>query len=143
MFVKFHVCQSVRFLFLMWTTLNIKVSLILRLGRKWKGLAGDNCKRTLNIEFQQDWTVGLGANLGPDRKLKNIFLVRRIFPGKAKSAIFFGFQCTINPQNLMKIVGAIFEKMKILTVFLMWTTLKFEGRSKTKKTELEMFARRS
>ena len=33
----------------------------------------------------------------------------------------------------MKIVGAIPEKMKILNFFLMWTTLNFEGRSKTKK----------
>ena len=55
-------------MFLMWTTLNNKVSLILRLGWKWKGLAGDNCKRTLNIEFEQDWSVGSGATLGADRK---------------------------------------------------------------------------
>ena len=48
----------------MWTTLNIKVSLILRVGEKWKGLAGDNYKTTLNIEFEQDWSVGLGAMLG-------------------------------------------------------------------------------
>ena len=33
----------------------------------------------------------------------------------------------------MKIVGAIFEKMKILNFFLMWNTLNFEGTSKTKK----------
>ena len=41
------------------TTLNIKVSLILRVGRKWKGRAEDNFKSTLNIEFKQDWLVGL------------------------------------------------------------------------------------
>ena len=69
--------------------------------------------QTLNIEFEQDWSVGVGATLGAVIKLKNIFLVRRIFPGKADSAIFLGFKCTINPQNLMKIIGAIFEKMKI------------------------------
>ena len=40
-----------------------------------------------------------------------------IFPGKADSAIFLGFEYAINPQNLMKIVGAIFEKMKILIFF--------------------------
>ena len=28
------------------------------------------------------------------------------------------FECTINPQNFMKIIGAIFEKMKILNFFL-------------------------
>ena len=33
----------------------------------------------------------------------------------------------------MKIVGAIFEKMKTLNFFVMWTTLNFEDRSKTKK----------
>ena len=33
----------------------------------------------------------------------------------------------------MKIVGTIFGKMKILNFSLMWTTLNFEGRSKTKK----------
>ena len=41
-----------------------------------------------------------------------------------------GFECTINLQNLNKIGRAIFEKM---IFFLMWTTLNFEGRSKTKK----------
>ena len=57
---------SVRFLFLMWTTLNNNVSLILilRVGQKWKSWAGDNCESALNIEFEQDWSVGLGATLG-------------------------------------------------------------------------------
>ena len=128
MFVKFHVCHSVLSLFLIWITLNIKVPL-----RKWKGLAGDNCKGTVNIEFEQDWSVGLGATLGVDRKLKNIFLVRRIFPGKADCAIILGLECTINPQNLMKIVGAIFEKMKILQFSLCELPLILGGRSKTKK----------
>ena len=50
----------------MWTTLYIKVDLplILRVGQKWKGLAGDNFKSALNIEFEKDWSVGLGATLG-------------------------------------------------------------------------------
>ena len=48
--------------------------------------------------------------LATDRKLKkNIILVTRIFPGKADSVILLGFECAINPQNLTKIVGAIFE----------------------------------
>ena len=76
-FVKFHVCHSVRFLFLMWTTLNIKIPLILREVRKWKGLAGDNCKSTLNREFEQDWSVDLGATVGADIKFKNIFLEKK------------------------------------------------------------------
>ena len=48
----------------MWTTLNIKVSLILRVGRKWNGWDGDICESALNFEFEQDWSVGLGATLG-------------------------------------------------------------------------------
>ena len=53
-----------------------------------------------------------------DRKLKTIFLVSRIFPGKADSVILLGFECTINPQNLNKIVRTIFEKIEILNFFL-------------------------
>ena len=77
----------------------------------------DIYKRTLDIEFEQDWSVGLGATLGDGYNIKKI-LVTWIFPGKADSAIFLGFECAINPKNLMKIVGAIFEKMKILNFFL-------------------------
>ena len=44
--------------------------------------------------------------------------IYRIFWGNADSAILLGFECTINPQNLMKIVGAFFDKMKILIAFL-------------------------
>ena len=53
-----------------------------------------------------------------DRKLKSIFLVSRIFSGKADSVIFLGFECAINPQNLNKIFRAIFEKIEILNFFL-------------------------
>ena len=53
-----------------------------------------------------------------DRKLKTIFLLSRIFPEKAYSAILLSFECTINTQNLNKIVGAIYEKIEILNFFL-------------------------
>ena len=112
MLVKFHVCHSVHFLFPMWTTLKIKLPLILRVGRKLKGLAEDNCKSNLNIEFEQDWSVGSGATLGAHRKLKNNFLVRRIFPGKADSAIFLGLEWTINLQNFMKSLESFLGKWK-------------------------------
>ena len=67
---------------------------------------GDICKGTLDIEFERDWSVGLGATLGDatDRKLKTIFLVSGIFPGEVDSVILSGFECSINPQNLIKIV---------------------------------------
>ena len=58
--------------------------------------------------------------------------------GKADSAILLGFECTINLQNLMKIVGAIFEKMKIKNFFLCELPLILRVDRKRKK-ELEIF----
>ena len=63
---------SLHFLFLMWTTLNIEVSLILRVGQKWKGQAGDNSKTTLNIEFELDWSFTVDAMLGDRGKINKI-----------------------------------------------------------------------
>ena len=117
-----------------------ELPLILRVGRKRKERAGDNCKGTLDIECEWDWSVGLDATLGDEQKTKNNFLVSGIFSGKADSVILLGFECTINTQNLNKIVTAIFEKIKILNFFLMRTTLNFGGREKTKK-RLEIFVR--
>ena len=53
-----------------------------------------------------------------DRKLKTIFLVSGIFLGKADSVILLGIECTINAQNLIKIVVAIFEKINFFYFFL-------------------------
>ena len=72
-----------------------------------------------DIEFEQDWSVSLGATLRDSRKLNTIFLVSRIFLGKADGVILLGFEYTINTQNLNKIVRAIFEKIEILNFFLM------------------------
>ena len=63
-----------------------------------------------------------------------MFLVSGNFPGKADGVILLGSECTINSQNLNKIVRAIFEKIEILNFLLMWTTLNFNGTSKTKQT---------
>ena len=97
----------------------MRTTLILRVDRKRKKRARDICKGTLDIEFERHWSVGLGATLGDGQKIKNYFSSSGIFPGKANSVILLGFECTINPQNLIKIVGAIFEKIKILIIFLM------------------------
>ena len=123
----------------MWTTLNFEG----RSKTKKKKRTGDICKGILNIKFEQDWSVRLVPTLGDGQKIKNCFSSFRVFlgGGKADSAILLGFECTINPEYLIKIVGAIFEKMKILHVFLMWTTLNFESRSKIKKKLLEIFVR--
>ena len=84
----------------------------MRVDRKRKQRAGDISKGILDIECERDWSVSLGATLddATDRKLKTIFIVSRIFSGKPNSVILFGSECAINPQNLIKIIGAIFEK---------------------------------
>ena len=69
-----------------------------------------------------------------DRKWKTIFfLFQGLFREYPIVSYCWDVECTINLQNFMKIVRAIFDKMKILNIFLMWTSLNFEGRSKTKK----------
>ena len=82
---------------------------------------GNICKGTPDIEFEQDWSVGLDATVRSVtyRKLKTILLVSSIFSGKADHVIFLGFECTISTQNLIKIGKAIFEKFEILIFFLM------------------------
>ena len=51
--------------------------------------------------------------LGDGQKIKNYFSSVRDFSEKADSVLLLGFECspTINPQNLIKIVEAIFEKI--------------------------------
>ena len=68
----------------MWTTLNIKVSLVLRAGQKWKGRAGDNYKSTLNIEFEQDWLFTLDATLGGREKIKKYYSCYKDFSAKIR-----------------------------------------------------------
>ena len=41
-----------------------ELPLILRVDRKQKKRARDNCKGALDIECQRDWPVGLGTTLG-------------------------------------------------------------------------------
>ena len=61
----------------MWTTLNFE-------GRsKTRKEAEDICKGTLDIEFERDWSVSLGATLGYGHKIKNYFpSFRDFFQGK-------------------------------------------------------------
>ena len=69
-----------------------KLPLILMVGRKRKKRAGDICKRTLNIEFEQDSSVGLGATLRERQKIKNYFFSFKDFPGIADSVILLRFE---------------------------------------------------
>ena len=87
--------------------------------RKRKEQAEDIYEGTPDIEFEQDWSVGLGAILAYGQKIKNYLPSFRGFPGKADSVILLGYECTIKPQNSIKIVRAIFEKFEILNYFLM------------------------
>ena len=50
-----------------------ELPLILGEVRKWKKQAEDICKGTPDIEFEQDWSVGLDATLRERQKIKNYF----------------------------------------------------------------------
>ena len=110
--------------------------------RKRKKRARDICKGTPDTEFERDWTFGLGATLSDEQKIKNYFSSFRDFPGKADSVILLGFKCTINPQNLIKIVGAIFEKIKFFYFFSCKLPLIL-GVGEQLKKPLEIFTRGS
>ena len=56
---------------------------ILRVGRKLEK-AGDICKRTQDIECEQDWSVGLDATLADELKIKKYFSSFRDFSGKSR-----------------------------------------------------------
>ena len=55
--------------------------------------------------------------------------------------MLLGFECTINPQNLIKIVGAIFEKIKILNFFSSELPLILEVGGKLKKPAQDIYKR--
>ena len=61
-----------------------ELPLILRVDRKRKIRARDICKGTSDIEFELDWSVGLGAILGDGQKIKNYFSSFRNFSWKSR-----------------------------------------------------------
>ena len=50
-----------------------ELPLILRVGRKRNKRARDIYKGTLDIEFERDWSFGLGATSDDEQKIKNYF----------------------------------------------------------------------
>ena len=52
--------------------------------RKWKEQAEDICKGSPEIEFERDWSFGLGARLGDGQKIKNYLSCFREFSGKSR-----------------------------------------------------------
>ena len=59
-----------------------ELPLILRVGRK-RG-AANIYKGTPDIEFEQDWLVGLGAKLRDRQKIKNYLSCFKVFWGKIR-----------------------------------------------------------
>ena len=62
----------------MWTTLHFEGS------SKKKEDTGNICKGTSKIEFEQDWSVGLGATLRDRQKIKNYFYSFKDFSAKSR-----------------------------------------------------------
>ena len=56
------------FNFLLWITLNFNGKTKITKERN-----GDICRGTLDIEFEQDWSVGLGTALGDGKKNQKYF----------------------------------------------------------------------
>ena len=65
---------------------------------------------TLDFDFERDWSVVLDATLGDDDGHTDFFSVSGIFLGKADSVILLGFECSINPQNLIKFIEPFLRK---------------------------------
>ena len=61
-----------------------ELPLILGVARKRKEQEEDICMGTSDIEFQKDWSVGLGAILAQGQKIKNYFSSFRDFSGKSR-----------------------------------------------------------
>ena len=66
-----------------------ELPLILREDRKQENRARDICKETLDIEFERDWSVGLGATLGEGQKIKNYFSSFRDFFFREKPIVSY------------------------------------------------------
>ena len=69
-----------------------ELSLILGVTRKRKEQAEDICKGRPDIEFEQDWSVGLGAILADEQKIKNYFYSFRDFSEISRYCRIVGFR---------------------------------------------------
>ena len=76
-----------------------ELSLILRVDRKRKKRARHICKGTLDIEFERDWSVGLGATLGDGQKIKNNFFRFGDFSVKCRSVTLLGLRMCYRPTK--------------------------------------------
>ena len=69
----------------MWTTLHFEGSSkqIEKKNKERKGETRNICKGTPDIEFEQDWSVGLDATLRERQKIKNYFSSFKAFCGES------------------------------------------------------------
>ena len=115
--------------FLMWTTFNFGDR------SKTKKYAEDICRGTLGIKCERDRPVGLGAKLGDGLKIKNNFSSFRDFSGESRKCHIVGRPIYYKPRKFNQNRWRQFWEYQKFKFFLMWTTLNFEDRLKTKKRD--------
>ena len=76
-------------------------TLVFKVGREIK-TAGDICKRALDIEFEQDGSVGLGAILGDGQKIKNYLSSFRDFFEKSLYCHIVGLRSHFSENRNLK-----------------------------------------
>ena len=92
----------------MWTTLNF--------GGNSKKKSENICKGTPDIEFEQDWSVGLGAILADGQKIKNYFSSYKDF------FHIVGVRMYNKPTKYDQIGLSHFWENRNFKSFIMWTT---------------------
>ena len=107
----------------MWTTLHFGGS------SKTEKQAEEIYKGTPDIEFEQHGSVGLGAILTNGQKIKNYLSSFRDFSGKSRKCHIVGLRIYYKPTKFNQNRWNHFWENQI---FLVWTTLNFKGRSKTR-----------
>ena len=77
-----------------------ELPLILGVARKQKKQAGDICRGTPDIEFEQDWSVGLDTILADGQKIKQYFCSFRDFSGKSRQCHIVGLRMFYKPTKV-------------------------------------------
>ena len=111
----------------MWTTLNFRVRV------KTKKNVRDICERTLDIDTDRDWLVGLGPASGDEKKLKIYFSSFMEFSGKSRKCHIVVLRMYYKPTKFNQNRWSHFWENHFFYIFLMWTTLNFRVGGKTKK----------
>ena len=111
--------------FLMWTTLNCE-------GRSKKKETANICKGTPDIEFEQDWSVAIGATLGDGQKIKYYFSSFRDFFRKSQYCRIVRIRMYYKPTKFNQNRWSHFWENQFFKFFIKWTTLNFKVRVNTK-----------